>query len=114
MISRTSSALIESFDAVLALGSSKHLVAVAMFGIGVFAPSSTNNVKAEEAEEAEACEAKRFTELISTFLAVDALIRGYQLLGVLLPMRGCERKVVRFWLGLRRYPSPRILFAVWV
>jgi hypothetical protein len=49
-----------------------------MFGI-VFAPTSTNNVKAEDAE---ACEAKRFTELISTSLADHALIRGYQLLGV--------------------------------
>lgn len=56
-----------------------------MFGIKVFAPSSTNNVKAEDAE---ACEAKRFTELISTFLAAHALIRCYQLLGVLLPNAG--------------------------
>ena len=75
-ISRTSSALIESFGVILALGSSGLLVAVVMFGIEVFAPTSTNNVKAEDAE---ACEAKRFTELILTYLADDALIRGYQL-----------------------------------
>ena len=77
-ISRTSSALIESFGVILAFRSSRLLVAVVMFGI-VFAPTSTNNVKAEDAE---ACEAKRFTELISTSLADHALIRGYQLLGV--------------------------------
>ena len=75
-ISRTSSALIESFGVILALGSSGLLVAVVMFGIEVFAPTSINNVKAEDAE---ACEAKRFTELILTYLADDALIRGYQL-----------------------------------
>jgi len=40
----------------------------------VFAPRSSNNVKAEDAE---ACEAKRFAELISTSLPV-ALIRAYQ------------------------------------
>jgi hypothetical protein len=85
MTSRTSCALIDSFGAILALGSSRLFVAVAMFGMEGFAPISTNNVKAEVAE---ACEAKRFTKLISTFLAVHALIRGYQLLGVLPPNAG--------------------------
>jgi len=46
-----------------------------MFGIEVFAPSSTNNVNAQDAE---ACEAKRVAELISTSLQVPALIRAYQ------------------------------------
>jgi hypothetical protein len=77
--------LIESFGAMLALGSSRLFVVVAMFGIEVVAPKATNNVKAEVAE---ACKAKRFTELISTFLAAHALIRGYQLLGVLPPNAG--------------------------
>jgi len=81
-----------------------------MFGIEVFAPRSINNVKAEDAE---ACEAKHFAELISTSLQVPALIRAYQLPGVLLPMRGCEREMVRFWLELRRDPTLHILFAVW-
>jgi len=89
----------------------------------VFAPTSTNNVKADDAE---ACEAKRSTKLISTYPADHALIRGYQLdtglsvrYGVIsysgfpLPMRGCERNVVRSWLELRRYPSLHILFAAW-
>jgi hypothetical protein len=49
---------------------------VVMFGSEVFAPTSTNDVKAEDAE---ACGAKRSTELVSTYLADHALIRGYQL-----------------------------------
>jgi hypothetical protein len=67
--------LIESFGVILALGWSGLFVAVAMFGIEVFAPSSTN----VKAEDAEACEVNHFTEFISTFLAGHALIRGYQL-----------------------------------
>jgi NADH:ubiquinone oxidoreductase subunit 5 (subunit L)/multisubunit Na+/H+ antiporter MnhA subunit len=99
MISRTSSALIESFGAAVALGLSGLFVAVAMFGVEMFC---TDFNQQRGSKKVEAHEAKRLSELISTFLAAHALIRGYQSLRVLLPMRGWERKAVRLWLEYLR------------